>query len=130
MGEFIFELDEDMAKDLLIKVLETSKLPFLKNLFKHISSFKFKDNKIILDILLFSFNVKIKSYPETISGVYVFEHNIPVKMLKDQEFPEFVEIEDNLILVKIPTNNILKNIHINEFKIENGILRIKLGIID
>jgi hypothetical protein len=130
MGELIFELDEDMAKDLLIKVLATSKIPFLKNLFKHISSFKFKDNKIILDILLFSFNVKIKSYPETISGVYVFEHNIPVKMLKDQEFPEFVEIEDNLILVKIPTNNILKNIHINEFKIENGILRIKLGIID
>ena len=25
MGEFIFELDEDMAKDLLIKVLATSK---------------------------------------------------------------------------------------------------------
>ena len=46
MGEFIFELDEDMAKDLLIKVLATSKIPFLKNLFKHISSFKFKDNKI------------------------------------------------------------------------------------
>lgn len=130
MGELIFELDDDMAKELLIKVLETSKLPFLKNLFKHISSFKFKDNKIIFDILLFSFNLKIKSYPDYVSGVYVFEHNIPVKMLKDQEFPEFVEIEDNLILVKIPTNNILKNIHINEFKIENGILRIKLGIID
>ena len=130
MGELIFELDDDMAKELLIKVLETSKLPFLKNLFKHISSFKFKDNKIIFDILLFSFNLKIKSYPDNVSGVYVFEHNIPVKMLKDQEFPEFVEIEDNLILVKIPTNNILKNIHINEFKIENGILRIKLGNIN
>lgn len=130
MGELIFELDDDMAKELLIKVLETSKLPFLKNLFKHISSFKFKDNKIIFDILLFSFNLKIKSYPDNVSGVYVFEHNIPVRMLKDQKLPEFIELQDNIIRLKIPSRDILKNIRINEFKIEDGILRIKLGNIN
>lgn len=51
-------------------------------------------------------------------------------MLKDQKLPEFIELQDNIIRLKIPSSDILKNIRINEFKIEDGILRIKLGNIN
>lgn len=128
MGEFIFELDEDMAKELLEKLLDNSKFSFLKKIFKRISSLKFDSDKISFDIFLFSFYLKIKSYPETISGVYVFEHNIPARILKDQDLPEFVEIDNKLLLVKIPENNLLNNIRIKEFKIEKGNFRIKLDV--
>jgi aspartate/methionine/tyrosine aminotransferase len=49
-------------------------------------------------------------------------------MIKKEELPKFVELNDKTIIINIPENPIGKNVSIEKFEIENGKLKIILGL--
>jgi hypothetical protein len=128
MKEILLEIDEEAAKEFLIKVLENSKFHFLKRIFDHVSNIEFRDNEIRFKVLMFKYYLKLKAYPKLLTGRYEFFHNIPAKMIKKEELPKFVELNDKTIVINIPENPISRNISIEKFEIENGKLKLILGL--
>jgi hypothetical protein len=128
MKEILLEIDEEAAKEFLIKILENSKFHFLKRIFDHVSNIEFENNEIRFKVLMFKYYLKLKTYPKTLTGRYEFFHNIPAKMIKKEELPKFVELNDKTIIINIPENPIGKNVSIEKFEIENGKLKIILGL--
>jgi hypothetical protein len=128
MKEILLEIDEEAAKEFLIKALENSKFHFLKRIFDHVSNIEFRDNEIRFKVLMFKYYLKLKTYPKLIAGRYEFFHNIPTKMIKKEELPKFVELNDKTIVINIPENPISRNISIEKFEIENGKLKLILGL--
>ncbi|KUK15015.1 hypothetical protein [Petrotoga olearia] len=128
MKEILLEIDEEAAKEFLIKVLENSKLHFLKRIFDHVSNIEFNNNEIRFKVLMFKYYLKLKKYPKQLTGRYEFFHNIPTKMIKKEELPEFVELNDKTIVINIPENLVSKNINIEKFEIKNGKLKLILGL--
>ncbi|MDK2907402.1 hypothetical protein X928_07515 [Petrotoga miotherma DSM 10691] len=128
MKEILLEIDEKAAKEFLIKALENSKFHFLKSIFDHVSNIEFSDNEIRFKVLMFKYYLKLKTYPKALTGRYEFFHNIPAKMIKKEELPKFVELNDKTIIINIPENPISKNISIEKFEIKNGKLKLILGL--
>ncbi len=128
MKEILLEIDEEAAKEFLIKVLENSKFHFLKNIFDHVSNIEFNDNEIRFKVLMFKYYLKLKAYPKLLTGRYEFFHNIPAKMIKKEELPKFVELNDKTIIINIPENTVSKNISIEKFEIESGKVKLILGL--
>ncbi|POZ91075.1 hypothetical protein [Petrotoga sp. SL27] len=128
MKEISLEIDEEAAKEFLIKVLENSKFYFLKNIFDHVSNIEFNDNEIRFKVLMFNYYLKLKAYPKLLTGRYEFFQNIPTKMIKKEELPEFVELNEKTIIINIPENPVSKNISIEKFEIKNGKVKLILGL--
>jgi len=128
MKEILLEIDEKAAKEFLIKALENSKFHFLKNIFDHVSNIEFSDNEIRFKVLMFKYYLKLKAYPKLLTGRYEFFHNIPAKMIKKEELPKFVELNDKTIIINIPENPVRKNISIEKFEIESGKVKLILGL--
>jgi len=128
MKEILLEIDEEVAKEFLIKALENSKFHFLKNIFDHVSNIEFDDNEIRFKVLMFKYYLKLKAYPKLLTGRYEFFHNIPAKMIKKEELPKFVELNDKTIIINIPENPVSKNISIEKFEIESGKVKLILGL--
>lgn len=128
LKEAIFEVDQEMAMELIVKLLENSKFPFLKKIFTHISKVVFDENKVIFHILMFNYYLKIKSYPKNIAGRFVFEHNLPSRMLKSEDIPDFIKIDEKEIEVNIPENPLIKIMKIKEMKLEKGKFKLVLNV--
>jgi len=128
MKEILLEIDEEAAKEFLIKILENSKFHFLKRIFDHVSNIEFENNEIRFKVLMFKYYLKLKAYPKLLTGRYEFFHNIPAKMIKKEELPKFVELNDKTIIINIPKNTVSKNISIEKFEIESGKVKLILGL--
>ncbi len=128
MKEILIEIDEEAAKEFLIKILENSKFHFLKRIFDHVSNIEFHDNEIRFKVLMFKYYLKLRTYPKVLTGRYEFFHNLPARMIKKEELPKFVELNDETIIINIPENPISKNVSIEKFEIINGKLKLILGL--
>jgi len=129
MREVLLEIDEEAAKEFLIKALENSKFHFLKRIFDHVSNIEFNDNEISFKVLMFKYYLKLKTYPKKLTGKYEFFHNIPTRMIRNEELPKFVELNDKTMIIDMPENLVSKNISIEKLEIENGKLTLILGLI-
>ncbi|ABX31429.1 hypothetical protein Pmob_0704 [Petrotoga mobilis SJ95] len=128
MKEILIEIDEEAAKEFLIKILENSKFHFLKRIFDHVSNIEFSDNEIRFKVLMFKYYLKLKTYPKALTGRYEFFHNLPTKMIKEEELPKFVKLNDKTIIINIPENPISKNVSIEKLEIESGKVKLILGL--
>jgi hypothetical protein len=128
MKEILIEIDEEAAKEFLIKILENSKFHFLKRIFDHVSNIEFHDNEIRFKVLMFKYYLKLRTYPKVLTGRYEFFHNLPARMIKKEELPKFVELNDKTIIINIPENPISKNVSIEKLEIESGKVKLILGL--
>jgi hypothetical protein len=129
MKNTVLEIDSEIAKEFLLVLVKNSKFHFLNRIFDHISDIKFDNNEIRFKVLMFKYFLKIKTYPKTLSGKYEFLHNIPTKMIKKEEIPDFIELDEKKLIINFSPNPITRNISIDELKIQNGKLVLILGLV-
>ncbi|WGS65743.1 hypothetical protein [Marinitoga aeolica] len=121
-------IDKDFIMDILNGIIKFSSSEFLRKIFNLSTKINFVDNMIIIRVLLFKYTIKIAGTPETVSGIYTFEHNLPINFINQEKIPKYLKIDKNRLYLYIPENIFSKNILLKKFIFESNKIHVILSV--
>jgi hypothetical protein len=114
--------------DILNGIIKFSSSEFLRKIFNLSTKINFVDNMIIIRVLLFKYTIKIVEIPETVSGIYTFEHNLPINFINQEKIPKYLKIDKNKLYLYIPENSFTKNLILKTFSFDTNKINIRLSV--
>ncbi|KLO22577.1 hypothetical protein X275_05855 [Marinitoga sp. 1197] len=93
------KIDKKMIMDLLNKFIKYTSSDFIRKIFNASTKISFKENSIEIKVFLLKYYIKIHKIPFTLSGVYEFEHNLPIYLINKNKLPQNILIDKNKIYI-------------------------------
>ncbi|SHF14586.1 hypothetical protein SAMN02745164_01878 [Marinitoga hydrogenitolerans DSM 16785] len=120
------KIEKDFIMDILNGIVKYSTSDIIRKIFNLSTKIKFRNNIIEIRVLLFKYYIKILKKPEFISGIFEFEHNLPISTINQNKLPKYIKLEKKKLYLYIPENFLSKNLHLKEFTFDNDEIIIKL----
>ncbi|KLO21719.1 hypothetical protein [Marinitoga sp. 1155] len=120
------KIDKKMIMDLLNKFIKYTSSDFIRKIFNASTKISFKENSIEIKVFFLKYYIKIHKIPFTLSGVYEFEHNLPIYLINKNKLPQNILIDKNKIYIYIKGNFFTQNTYIDTFVFDNDKVIIKL----
>ncbi|WP_129409220.1 hypothetical protein [Marinitoga lauensis] len=79
-------IDRDFIVDILNRIIKFSSSEFIRKIFNLSTKISFKDNSIVIRVLLFKYIIRISKIPEMLCGIYEFEHNLPLNFIDQKKY--------------------------------------------
>ncbi|GAB6190089.1 hypothetical protein JCM30566_18320 [Marinitoga arctica] len=119
-------IPKDLLMDVLNNIVKSFSSEFLKKIFNLSTKVTFENNSIIIRILLFRYYIKIARVPEQLSGIFEFEHNLPITYIKKDKLPDIIFIDKKKLYLHIPENLITKNLKLEKLEFDRDLIILRL----